>query len=73
MQRAFHRCPRCAEPLGISRDMWGQYYLCASCGFTAEDDDDLNVVSRATAPPSPAVAQLAEMETYRLRQTALNR
>jgi hypothetical protein len=21
--------------------MWGQYYMCEGCGFTAEDDDEL--------------------------------
>jgi hypothetical protein len=48
--------------------MWGQYYLCGSCGFTAEDDDDLTAPHRAVSPPS--IGQLAQMETFRLRQTA---
>ncbi len=34
-------CPTCHAWLVISWDMWGEYYLCNQCGFTAEDDDDL--------------------------------
>jgi hypothetical protein len=51
--------------------MWGQYYLCGSCGFTAEDDDDLHVQRPTT--PEPPIAHLAQMEAFRLRQTTLNR
>jgi hypothetical protein len=53
--------------------MWGQYYLCAACGFTAEDDDDLTAAQARPAPPPPSVAQLAEMETFRLRQGTARR
>lgn len=54
MQHVSHRCPRCDQPLGISWDMWGKYYLCGGCGFTAEDDDELNGKSREPMPqPTP--------------------
>jgi len=39
MQRTPQRCPDCSQPLGISWDMWGQYYVCQGCGFTAEGDE----------------------------------
>jgi len=48
MQRTPHRCPHCSQPLDLSRDMWGPYYLCADCGWTAEDDDQV-----ITASPKP--------------------
>ena len=41
MPRMPRRCPCCSQPLGICRDMWGPYYMCQGCGFTAEDDDEL--------------------------------
>ncbi len=41
MQRTPHRCPHCQQPLWIASDMWGPYYLCEDCGWTAEDDADL--------------------------------
>lgn len=41
MQATPHRCPGCNQPLWISNDMWGPYYLCHDCGWTAEDDDDV--------------------------------
>lgn len=53
MQRSPHRCPRCSQPLDISWDMWGQFYVCQECGFTAEDDDDLTVVPEKR--PFPAL------------------
>ncbi len=43
MQRTPHRCPHCEQPLLISNDMWGPYYLCEDCGWTAEDDSELVV------------------------------
>ncbi len=43
MLRSPHRCPCCSQPLGINCDMWGDFYVCADCGFTAEDDDELKV------------------------------
>jgi hypothetical protein len=68
MQRIVHRCPRCDHPLGISWDMWGKYYLCGGCGFTAEDDDELNGKSReAIPPPTP---ELIQDEAYRSWQTS---
>ena len=66
MQRLTHRCPRCDQPLGISWDMWGKYYLCGGCGFTAEDDDEVNGIHAEPAPPS--LPDLTEIEVYRLRQ-----
>ncbi len=68
MQRLAHRCPRCDRPLGISCDMWGKYYLCGGCGFTAEDDDELT--GKGVAPVSPPGPELAEIEAYRLWQAA---
>ena len=39
MQQTPHVCPHCRQPLWLHRDMWGLYYLCDDCGWTAEDDD----------------------------------
>ena len=41
MENDDKRCPSCNWHLEISRDMWGPFYACADCGFTAEDDDEL--------------------------------
>ena len=41
MQRTSHRCPQCDQALVVQSDMWGPYYLCEKCGWTAEDDDQL--------------------------------
>lgn len=41
MQRTPNSCPGCSHHLAISWDMWGQFYACQECGFTAEDDDEL--------------------------------
>jgi len=49
MQRTPHRCPHCQRQLLITSDMWGLYYLCEDCGWTAEDDDD---VARPEQPPT---------------------
>ena len=68
MQRLSHRCPRCDQPLGISCDMWGKYYLCAGCGFTAEDDDELHT-NRVKALP-PLMPELTQIETFRHSQAA---
>lgn len=67
MQHANGGCPRCDQPLGISWDMWGKYYVCGGCGFTAEDDDQLTVHRRT---PGPTVApEMMHIETDRLRST----
>ena len=66
MQRLSHRCPRCDQPLGISCDMWGKYYLCGGCGFTAEDDDELHTNSVKALPP--LMPELTQIEAFRLRQ-----
>ena len=68
MQHVSHRCPRCDQPLGISWDMWGKYYLCGGCGFTAEDDDELNGKSRE--PMLPATSELIQDEANRLWQAS---
>lgn len=34
-------CPQCWRTLRMSWDMWGPFYVCQDCGFTAEDDDEL--------------------------------
>ncbi|MEE8347777.1 MAG: hypothetical protein V3S20_10545 [Dehalococcoidia bacterium] len=68
MQRLSDRCPRCDQPLGMSWDMWGRYYLCGACGFTAEDDDDLYREAREPAP-SPTV-NLAQIDARHLWQSA---
>ncbi len=36
-------CPRCSERLRVSCDMWGSFWVCGECGFTAEDDDEVRV------------------------------
>ena len=53
MQRTPQRCPCCSQPLGISWDMWGQYYVCQGCGFTAEDDDELKSQIAREIPKLP--------------------
>jgi hypothetical protein len=42
MQRTPYRCPECSVMLTLSSDMWGPYYLCATCGWTCEDDDSVS-------------------------------
>jgi len=50
--------------------MWGKYYLCAGCGFTAEDDDELN--GKRREPTSPPTSELIRIEAYR-RQASSKR
>ncbi len=71
MQRLASCCPRCDQPLGISWDMWGKYYLCGACGFTAEDDDDLH--GKVKEPLPPPTANLTQIETYRVWHSAPRR
>lgn len=52
--RPQRRCPDCSEPLEVSRDMWGEFFLCQDCGFA--EDDDLAPEAKMTA------ALLAEEE-----------
>ncbi len=68
MQRILHPCPRCDQPLGISWDMWGKYYLCGGCGFTAEDDDELNGKSHHVMPLP--TSELLQKEAPRLWQAS---
>ena len=42
MERTQQPCPHCSCLLVISRDMWGPFYVCPECGFSAEDDDELS-------------------------------
>jgi len=54
MQRTSHRCPQCSQLLALSSDMWGLYYLCATCGWTCEDDEHLpDAQRRAESTPQP--------------------
>ncbi|HLB26766.1 MAG TPA: hypothetical protein VJN32_03900 [Dehalococcoidia bacterium] len=46
--------------------MWGKYYLCGGCGFTAEDDDEVNGIRAEPVPPT--LPDLTQIEVYRLRQ-----
>jgi hypothetical protein len=66
MQRTPHRCPECSQMLALSSDMWGFYYLCAHCGWTGEDDDQVIAIRRQpasiphaflTPPPPPPPSQ----------------
>jgi hypothetical protein len=50
--------------------MWGKYYLCGGCGFTAEDDDELNGESRHAMQP---ISGFFQKESQRLRQAASKR
>ena len=71
MQRSLNRCPRCDQPLEISRDMWGKYYLCGRCGFTAEDDDEL--YARNGTPGTEPAPELTRMAGYWLHETTSRR
>jgi len=66
MQRTPQRCPCCSQPLGISWDMWGQYYVCQGCGFTAEDDDALRPAGKCQEVPPFMVAPGADRERQAL-------
>ncbi len=61
MQRTVQKCPYCDRELFIYWDMWGDYYLCRECGFTAEDDDDLHfgAVSQSQALALMTVVRVA--------------
>ncbi|MCH7577564.1 MAG: hypothetical protein IH822_07195 [Chloroflexi bacterium] len=48
--------------------MWGKYYLCGGCGFTAEDDDELHANGVKALPP--LMPELTQIEAFRLRQAA---
>jgi hypothetical protein len=52
VQRTSHRCPHCYQPLRRHSDMWGPYYLCEDCGWTAEDDEHLSLagIARSRVP-----------------------
>ncbi len=48
LNRPQRRCPRCNDPLDVSRDMWGEFYVCEECGFAAEDDSLVAEADSAT-------------------------
>ena len=73
MQRTPQRCPCCSQPLGISWDMWGQYYVCSGCGFTAEDDDELKPRAESKAIPAPPPLLTTVARSYRLWQATQGR
>ena len=72
MQRTPDRCPCCSQPLGISWDMWGQYYVCQGCGFTAEDDDELKPLA-ASEPIQPPMFLTTRANPYEVWQTTHRR
>ena len=59
MQRTSHRCPHCSQLLALSSDMWGLYYLCATCGWTCEDDAHIGATVRRE-PSSLSVGLIVE-------------
>jgi hypothetical protein len=59
MQPTPHSCPHCRERLWIGHDMWGPYYVCDDCGWTAEDDEVL-VDESVREGLEPPVFTLAE-------------
>ena len=60
MQRTPHRCPHCEQPLHLHADMWGLYYLCADCGWTAEDDEHLKLNTGSVQRVSKHVLTVGE-------------
>ena len=63
MQQVTASCPRCDQPLGISWDMWGKYYVCAECGFAADDDDQL--IANGKKPQPTLSPEVIDIETWR--------
>ncbi len=51
MQRTPHACPHCRQPIWLHSDMWGPYYLCEDCGWTAEDDEQVAPLKLDALPP----------------------
>ncbi len=51
--------------------MWGRYYLCVGCGFTAEDDDELHANGAKAVPL--LMPELTQIEAYQLRQASTRR
>ena len=52
--------------------MWGQYYVCQGCGFTAEDDDQLKPQA-ASEPSLPHVFLTTSANPYEVWQTTHRR
>lgn len=69
MQRASAECPSCGQLLAISWDMWGSYYLCRDCGYTAEDDDELS----SSSPRGSSIADAPRVRTQKLHEPASRR
>jgi DNA-directed RNA polymerase subunit RPC12/RpoP len=69
MHRTSHRCPHCSQFLALSSDMWGLYYLCATCGWTCEDDDRIPEAQRSVASITQGIlsAQTQERNKPHLR------
>lgn len=66
MDPTAHRCPDCGRPICISCDMWGPYYLCEECGWTAEDDELLQSLS----PSSPLLDSLTAATEAERRESS---
>jgi hypothetical protein len=60
VQRTPYRCPHCDQPLMVHSDMWGPYYLCEACGWTAEDDAQLTATPAARTKVPDHVLTVAE-------------
>ena len=52
--------------------MWGQYYVCQGCGFTAEDDDELKPLA-ASEPIQPPMFLTTRANPYEVWQTTHRR
>ncbi len=68
MQPSPRACPGCNGQLFISSDMWGHFYACEGCGFTAEDDDDIALPGR-----SSGAIVVRQMKIKQLSQTTERR
>ena len=69
MLRTTSRCPCCSQPLEITWDMWGQFYVCQDCGFTAEDDDELERERRWPSIP-PWLAQRQSPRPWQVQSSS---
>ncbi len=51
MLRPQHRCPDCRKLLGLSRDMWGEFFLCEGCGLALEEEELAILKGKVVVPP----------------------